>query len=405
MANPTSFISVMKTIISIIFLFVLGLALIFGIMHITGLNVKEKILLPADKKLATRFCTNKPAVRSWTTCDDFSQTRINYYCNFSSKYNWQSFNEIQKCIPENKKEEYLLIKYNWTFQRKKYKWEYIFPKSLYDYYKNKERIFSNDYTIYATDKKDDRLISDLVNHFDDYADDQGFDKYEKVNFIISFVQGLPYTSDNITTGHDEYPRYPVETLVDNGGDCEDTSILTAVLLNEMGYNAVLLEFKNHMSVGVSCEPDIGTHYIDSYSNTFCYLETSGENWEIGMVPEEYKDKIPEIRYIVSKPSLKLEWTSTGKATLFSSTYVIRITLKNEGSDTAKNVKIWAGFDTTEKGKVYAQTQAGPFEIEPNKELYKELTLSLKRGKYTQLHIIVNGLNFETQESVSEWLTT
>jgi hypothetical protein len=99
--------------------------------------------------------------------------------------------------------------------------------------------------------------------------------------------------DSVTTLADEYPRYPVETLFDRGGDCEDTSILTAAILDRMGYDVALLELldRQHMAVGLS----IGTitfsyghgwHY-EYNGKKYYYIETTGENWEIGEMPADY----------------------------------------------------------------------------------------------------------------------
>ncbi len=148
--------------------------------------------------------------------------------------------------------------YQWIFQGKEYTWNPSFSKSLYDYYKGKTRPPTRDYAVYATDPYDDELISQIVDMFKSSADENGFDEVETTNFIISFVQSLPYTPDDVTTPYDEYPRYPLETLIDNGGDCEDTAILTAVLINEMGYGAVLLDLPKHMAVGVKCEETVGS---------------------------------------------------------------------------------------------------------------------------------------------------
>ena len=74
---------------------------------------------------------------------------------------------------------------------------------------------------------------------------------------------MPYTVDDETTPWNEYPRYPVETLFDRGGDCEDTSILTATILYEMGYDVALLilEDDNHCAIGISGgEGVFGTYY-------------------------------------------------------------------------------------------------------------------------------------------------
>ena len=42
---------------------------------------------------------------------------------------------------------------------------------------------------------------------------------DRVDFVLSFVQALPYTLDDVTTGYDEFRRYAIETLVEGGGDC------------------------------------------------------------------------------------------------------------------------------------------------------------------------------------------
>ena len=61
-----------------------------------------------------------------------------------------------------------------------------------------------------------------------------------MNFVISFTQSLKYSEDNITAGVGEYPRYPIETLVDQTGDCEDTSALLISLLESLGYEAAMI---------------------------------------------------------------------------------------------------------------------------------------------------------------------
>jgi hypothetical protein len=108
-----------------------------------------------------------------------------------------------------------------------------------------------------------------------------------VNFVISFVQSLPYTVDDVTTAWNEYPRYPIETLFDRGGDCEDTSILVAALLEGLGYDCALLilDEDDHCAVGVDIDA-YGTYYEVNGVQYF-YLETTGEGWEIGQQPDSF----------------------------------------------------------------------------------------------------------------------
>ena len=49
------------------------------------------------------------------------------------------------------------------------------------------------------------------------------------NVILKFTQYIEYQLDEDYMGADEYFKFPIETLYDQGGDCEDTSILFAAI--------------------------------------------------------------------------------------------------------------------------------------------------------------------------------
>lgn len=138
------------------------------------------------------------------------------------------------------------------------------------------------YVPYATDAGNQKLIEVLA---DVLADKGPADLREKVEFVAAFVQeAIPYLEEN-----GEYPRYPVETLVE-GGDCEDKAILLAALLRSLGYRTALLVFKGdpgHMAVGVDCPDCWGSYYLKDGVKYF-YLETTGPGWYVGEVPEEYR---------------------------------------------------------------------------------------------------------------------
>jgi len=147
--------------------------------------------------------------------------------------------------------ELLIRHYEWSFKGRKYTWDVSIPGGLYSYYQNKTRPLTTNYSVYVTDPNDDNYLKSLVEAVNRAAIRDGFTEADKINFTITFVQSLPYTPDNVTTPYDEYPRYPVETLADNGGDCEDTSILMAALLDAMGHNVILIAPPKHLAVGIS----------------------------------------------------------------------------------------------------------------------------------------------------------
>ncbi len=114
------------------------------------------------------------------------------------------------------------------------------PTELYQLFRNMPRVDSpHDYSLYVTDPRDDSFLRTLVRRLERMGREAGFDEWERLNFVISFVQSLRYRYDN---GY--RALYPIETLVHRGGDCEDTSILTAALLRHMGYSVVLLFFEH-----------------------------------------------------------------------------------------------------------------------------------------------------------------
>ena len=106
---------------------------------------------------------------------------------------------------------------------------------------------------------------------------------------MAFVQSIPYTSDLKTTGYDEYPRFPIETLVDNGGDCDCKSILFATLTIILGFQAVFINPPEHMAVGILGNNFKGTFWVypEGPNQTYYYSETTESGFMIGELPFQY----------------------------------------------------------------------------------------------------------------------
>ena len=88
---------------------------------------------------------------------------------------------------------------------------------------------------------------------------------EFLEFIAVYVQSLRYET------RDQNPaKFPVETVVDNAGDCDDKSLLLAGLLSRLGYPVALFLFEpeSHMAVGIGSDD-----YL--YKNTgYAFVETT-----------------------------------------------------------------------------------------------------------------------------------
>jgi hypothetical protein len=132
--------------------------------------------------------------------------------------------------------------------------------------------------VYVSDAIEPEL-RDLARRL--YSKGKTFGTYEEVDFVVQFIQGaIEYQHD---PGHNnpfasDYPRYPIETLGDTAGDCEDVSILGAAMLVSMGYKAALLLMQNpcHAMLGVAAEGMAGTYCeVDGVRYYYCEMTTSG----------------------------------------------------------------------------------------------------------------------------------
>ena len=186
--------------------------------------------------------------------------------------------------------EYIEVHYAWNYGKGAWTYDMKIPKSAYDNYKTVDRKKIRDYSYYVTDPSDDEYLAGLADKFKEAAEKESHSDLDMVKNIIFFVQNLEYVDDKVGTGYDEYPKFPLETLADEGGDCEDSAILLASLLRELGYGTVLIQFDDHMAVGVKGEDSIQGSYYDVDGTRYYYVETTSPGWDIGEVPEQMKDK-------------------------------------------------------------------------------------------------------------------
>jgi hypothetical protein len=186
-------------------------------------------------------------------------------------------------------EGYYHREFIWDYGGSHWTWSLDIPKSLYSTYQSvpvsvRVQYGPGGYGFLATTK--DSYVIELANELREGAANAGYGAYDEVSYILAFVQSLPYTSDSVSTEYDEYPRFPIETLVDGGGDCEDTSILFATITLILNYGTIFISPPGHFAVGVLGNNLYGSYYTFN-DKTYYYCETTSDGWKIGQIPDEY----------------------------------------------------------------------------------------------------------------------
>ena len=169
-------------------------------------------------------------------------------------------------------------RYVWNFKGKSYTVLMTIDIERYNSYDGKER-----YDIPQLVEEGRTTIGNLTREFQNvFKQRREWSKQDRVDFVLSFVQSLPYTLDDVTTGYDEFRRYAIETLIEGGGDCEDTTILVGAILRGLGEKTVLIVTPGHIALGVSGN-FTGTSV--TYNGTeYYYCETTGTGWTVGDLP-------------------------------------------------------------------------------------------------------------------------
>ncbi|MDV0444882.1 hypothetical protein MmiAt1_04280 [Methanimicrococcus sp. At1] len=174
--------------------------------------------------------------------------------------------------------------FEWYYNGETHTYTYSGPTELYEYYVNKthER---DDYNQYALSEYDRLIMREIADYFKEYGRLNNHSEKEITENVIAFVQSISYTTDIETTGKEDYPRYPVETLVDGTGDCEDSVILAAAVLYELGYESILILVPDHMALGVKDTGSYSGRYYEYEGSKYYYIETTSQGHVIGTVPD------------------------------------------------------------------------------------------------------------------------
>lgn len=291
--------------------------------------------------------------------------------------------------------------YSWRHNGRNLKLSIPEVDFLFDYYDSLERVYYEDYSLYVFDPYDDAyidmiadlLISGLAGQTDLY----------KINFAASFVQNLNYEPDPSIEDIDEYPRYPTETLGNDGGDCEDLAILITSLLDRMGYNVALLRIPKHMAVGVQLDQSIPgkKHYTDNYY----FLESTSAGSSLGDIPSSSNSPSELTAYPISnRPLLHHKWkdgtVETFTGTEFGDIVKAVLYIENLGIATAEDIEIEGVFCTEGDLLEFNSKKYSISQLEPGEEIKTSFTIEIPSHPDTcfKSRIYLDGIEVDDEQT-------
>jgi hypothetical protein len=228
--------------------------------------------------------------------------------------------------------QYYNTAFTWDYGGYHWDWNLSIPAALYDAYDAtavpdsvRTQIGLADFGFFTTTQ--DSYMQTLAEKLNCSATQLGYSSIGEVNFVLAFVQSIPYKTDNASTGYQDYPRFPVETLVDDVGDCKSHSILFATLMLILDFGTVFINPPDHLAVGVLGNNIPGGTYWIYNNQTYYYCETTGVGFTIGELPQQFDGQTANVYPIDENeqyvPNLQTSSTEPNPITSYTPTPTIQ----------------------------------------------------------------------------------
>lgn len=228
------------------------------------------------------------------------------------------------CLSANHSQSYQLL--DSLHGSMHYRLNVVVSQFLYEYYHEKShRLSSNhDFAKFVTPYALQPIADSL---WEIYTDDEDF-----ANGVLMIVHQIPY--------EETLPvKYPVETIVENKGDCDLFSYIASSIMKAGGLDVVLLYYESeaHMNVGVhlSHAPHNvrGQAYYVTYNNVQYHIaECTGDDWKngwrVGECPDDLNHASPEVITLENSDQWVSGQVSSSYETLKQSTISLTISSMN-----------------------------------------------------------------------------
>ncbi len=178
------------------------------------------------------------------------------------------------------KNNWIVQYFRWTYKSERYRLRWFIHRKIYE--KSLRQSREKDITKWAK--------TYVLQGVNEYVKNLSYllkglsptpsDHVSLAEFVIEFVRNfVQYKREE-----GEYPKYPLETLIERSGDCEDFSITGAALLYVLGYEVALLHLPGHMALGIAGPGDFSGFSIEYNGKQYYYCEMTAPNTPIGDIP-------------------------------------------------------------------------------------------------------------------------
>ena len=146
---------------------------------------------------------------------------------------------------------------------------------------------SSDWSLYARASMSEGMKRAVFPALRKYL--EGKSETEAADILLNFVQtAFNYQTDDQQFGY-ERPLFADETFFYPYSDCEDRSILFAILVRELlGLEIVLLHYPKHISTAVRFNSELAGDYLTIDNRKFTVCDPSFIGASIGRAMEKYK---------------------------------------------------------------------------------------------------------------------
>lgn len=290
------------------------------------------------------------------------------------------------------------ISHEWNHNGRRWACTLNVPVELYRYYQGRAHL-SDDMVQFVLSDYDRICIRNLVASFREGGVKASYSDHDNMGNVISFVQSLRYVSDRDSKGEQEYVRFPLETLVDGVGDCEDMAILAATMLHEMGYDVMLVTLPEHLALAVACDEGCDGIYYEYEDRRYYYLEVTNTGWDLGQIPKEYRSSQAKLAPLLYRPRLRLNHCSYRHEAYYSTDfevpYLLECELENAGPGTTKGLSVRVRFSTY--GGIAVVDRLFPLEeLSEGVSGNCTLTVNVPRPFHGILEVRTEGANFGTE---------